>query len=159
VSDDLFKVVLGADLFLEIDVLFLQPGLQVNNLFIGLHIRDGKCDLIRNLLQQLKMFLGVLVPLLTPNIEGADALAAYNQWNDTVGIDAPGEQCLIVWILAFFLEVLTHYRLLVIENPGRDGLCAIEDSSDLEEIGAACALDCQIAEGIGIWIIDSNDCP
>src|SRR5262249_10206449 len=55
-ADDLFEVVLTANLFFEIQLLFLELVLQRLDLVIGKRVFDGDGNLVRHLFEQLAVF-------------------------------------------------------------------------------------------------------
>src|SRR5579863_1754141 len=135
VADDFFEVVLGANLFLEVDVFLLQPRFQPRDLFVGFHVLDRQRHLGRHFLQKLRVRFGILVLLPAHYAEGADALAPQNQRNDTERAKALFAKAPLVVELPFFFEIAAEKRLLMIERPASRGFGAADLQTGLKVAG------------------------
>ncbi len=77
--DNLLEVVLGFDLFLQVNAFLLQPRLELSDLFISLHVLNGKSDLLRNLLQKFGVTLRILIGREAREIQHANHFSPGNQ--------------------------------------------------------------------------------
>ena len=112
-SHDLFEVMLGADLFLEIELLFRQLLLELGDLSKGPRIVHGNCHLVGYLDQQVNVLLRKGVSALAAHIERSQHPIAVDEGHKARDLQAFGDVPARHFGVAcgFALQGLKHQRL------------------------------------------------
>ena len=159
VADQLGKVVLAVDLFLEIDALALEAGLERCDLLVGLHVFDGQRDLVRDLAEEPGVRLRVLARIDAGDGQDADASAVHDQGNDDVGPHAVGIGLLIGGIVPFCSQVAAQEQLLSLEYPPHVAVVDRHFQADDEVLGGHGGLEDEEAQDIALRVAEEDGRP
>src|ERR1700722_1238604 len=156
IANDLLEVVLAADFLLQVNVLFLQLGLEAANFLVGLHILNRQYDLVRHFLQEHGVLIRIPIHFPAYQAERTDTFSMENERQAAHRLDALCYKAALIGILPLLFKIATQQRSPMVEHPTGAGLVAAILQPRSEIVREQVSLHGEEAESISLRLIYGN---